>query len=145
MITLWIVATISSMVTSAIRECTSSKEKIGSLHFWVFIVCRLYMSFIGIEIFYHMTLAAFALDAHTSKHVWFNWVYLFLVSFLIFKVQQTRRLPYSRYYKTHLYKNSRLFGATCIQVFYNILNFKPWKLLLGANSIQERLIFKSVL
>ena len=54
-------------------------------------------------------------------------------------------IPYSRYYKTHLYKILRLFGATCIQVFDDFLIFKPWKLLLGATSIQVRLIFKSVL
>ena len=34
-------------------------------------------------------------------------------------------LPYSRYYKTHLYKILRLFGATCIQVFDDFLIFKP--------------------
>ena len=34
-------------------------------------------------------------------------------------------IPYSRYYKTHLYKILSLFGATCIRVFTDFLTFKP--------------------
>ena len=34
-------------------------------------------------------------------------------------------IPYSRYYKTHLYKNLSLFGATCIQNFDDFFVFKP--------------------
>jgi len=57
----------------------------------------------------------------------------------------TAYLPYSRYYKTHLYRILRLFGATCIQFFDDFLIFMPWKMLLGATSTQVRLIFNSVL
>ena len=39
--------------------------------------------------------------------------------------KETLYLPYSRYYKTHLYKILSHFGATCIQVFDNFLIFKP--------------------
>ena len=41
------------------------------------------------------------------------------------KVGYQFKLPYSRYYKTHLYEILSLFGATCIQVFGNFLIFKP--------------------
>ena len=34
-------------------------------------------------------------------------------------------IPYSHYYKTHLYKILSLFCATCIQVFKDFLIFKP--------------------
>ena len=58
--------------------------------------------------------------------------------------QLTLKLPYSSYYKTLLYKILSHFAATCIQVFDDFLLFKPWKLILGANSIQERLIIARI-
>ena len=45
----------------------------------------------------------------------------------------------------HLCGFLSFFGATFIQIFNDFLIFKPWKVLLGATSIQARLIFKSVL
>ena len=57
-------------------------------------------------------------------------------------VEEWSNIPYSRYYKTHLHKISNLFGATCIQALTYFLIFKPWNLLSGATSIQERLIIK---
>ena len=42
------------------------------------------------------------------------------------KVGYQFKLPYSRYYKTHLYKILRHFGATCIQNVDNFLMFSCW-------------------
>ena len=50
-------------------------------------------------------------------------------------------IPYSCYYKTHLYEFLSLFGATCIQISNSFLIFKPWKVFYSSTPyIQERLI-----